>query len=79
MLDLQCPGSKALDGWFRSLPTLSDAKNSPCLSPQTGATHEIQILNNTALQGETRTGRGGLVENSEAMANCTVKDGMEQE
>lgn len=79
MLGLQHPGLKTLDRWFQYLSMVSDGKDLLHLSRECGETHEMQIRDKTALQEETQTGRGALGENSEALAYCTVKDGMEQE
>ena len=77
MLDLQSPGLKTPHLWFQSLSMLSDGRNLLRPSRECGETHDMQIRDRTALQGDTKTGRGALGENSEALACCTVKDGME--
>lgn len=58
---------------------LSGGKDLLRVSQECGATHEMRIRDKTAFQGEMQTGRGALGENSEGLACCTVKDGMEQE
>lgn len=78
MRDLQSPGLKTPDGRVQSLSMVSDGKDLVNLSEKCGATHETQTRDKTAPQGETRTERGALGENSEAMACCRVRRGMEQ-
>ena len=74
MLDLQIRGVKTLDRWPQCFVMLLDGKPQ-----EPGEIHEMQIPDRMAPPGETETGKGALEAKNEALACCTVKDGMEQE
>ena len=74
MLDLQIRELKTLDRWSQCFAMLLDGKPQ-----ESGEIHEIQIPDRMAPRGETKTGKGALEAKNEALACCTVVDGMEQE
>lgn len=78
MHDLQSSELKTLDPFFQSLSMLSDGDDLLHLSEKCEETHEMQIRDKTALQGETKTERGALGEYSEAPACCRVTNGTKQ-
>ena len=79
MLDLQSPGLKTLDRWFRSSSMPSAGKDLLHISQECGETHGARIRDRMVPRGETPTEKGALAENSEGLACCKVRDGMEQE
>ena len=46
---------------------------------ESGEIHEMQTPDRMAPRGESKTGKGALEAKNEALACCTVEDGMEQE